>query len=78
MTTFTKLRGVHEDQLGAALTALTDEEWDQLESGYLDVISLDVSEVLDLLGLDEDRADSVSVFWRIYQHMLNRTPEIVS
>lgn len=78
MTAFTKLRGVHEDDIDTVIPTLIDQDWVDLETGFLDVVSLELSEVLDLLGLNQDRSDSVVVFWRLYQHMLNRTPEIAS
>jgi hypothetical protein len=76
MTAFTKLRDVREADIDTVLTGLTEPEWDDLETGYLDVMSIEVCDLLDSLGIAADRTDSVSVFWRIYQHMLNRTPEV--
>lgn len=73
LTPFTKLQGVGPDRVDEAITAFTDEDWERLETGYLDLIALDVTEHLDPLGLAED-ADRMVLLCHLYAALLARHP----
>lgn len=72
---FTKLQGVHENQIAAVTAEFTAQDWDGLD-GHLDPIVLDLCESLDALGIDPDRTDSATVFYRLYQLSTARNPEV--
>jgi hypothetical protein len=73
---FTKLRGVAPDRLDATIAAFTDEDWNVLECGYLDVIAVDLAELFAAhFGICEG-VGAADLFCRLYQHFLARTTEV--
>ncbi len=73
---FTKLRGVATADLDSVVATFTEQDWDQLERGYLDSISQDLLDWMDLLGLDTEHDDSTAIFCRLYQLSIARTSEV--
>lgn len=71
---FTKLQGVSLARLDEAIDGFTDQDWDDLERGYLDPIALDVADHLTPLGVDAE-ADSIDLLCRLYKRSHARSLE---
>jgi len=69
----TPLTGATPDRLAAAIDALTDEQMDALELGFIDVAQIEISEWwAPMLGLHDD-VDVADLFCRLYQRMIAKT-----
>ncbi len=73
---FMKFRGVRASDLENTVAGFTEQDWDDLERGYLEPISHDLLEWADLLGFDTERDDSTAIFCRLYLLSIARTPEV--
>lgn len=69
----TPLAGAAPDQLDAAISALTDEQWNRLEQGYIYIAQIQISEWwIPMLGLRDD-VDAADLFCRLYHRMTQRS-----
>jgi hypothetical protein len=70
---FTKLRDVAPDQLDQAIDSFTEDEWDRIEKGYLEVAAHQLGDWWKpYLGLHED-VDVLLLLCNLYHRSLVRT-----
>lgn len=71
--TFTKFQDVGPDRLDEVIGSLTDDEWDRLEQGFIDVANQHILDYFtEPLGLPES-VDGTALFCRLYSLSLART-----